>query len=330
MPRRIWIVAVVAAIASIGVALSPASAADPGVVNGRIAFGTRANGAFNIETVMPDGSDSKMVTTGAGFHLCPDYTPDGRQIVFCSNVSGPWELWTVKQNGAKPTQLTHFGGFAIFPDTSPNGSKIAFSGWIDEPQNDQIFVVNAATGQGVTQLTSCPAAHPGCFSSYPVWSPDGSKIAFSHADGFDANDNPDNEQIWVMNANGSNAHPITTGPFPKDQVPDWSPDGSKIAYSNGMFGSEGIWTINANGTGARQLTGCAASDPVPCPRGDDWGTAWSPDGRKIVFLRDLTNLGIPDRQVTVMNTDGTGAHSISSPGLHAVPSWQARGVPLGG
>ena len=330
MPRRIWIVAVLAAITSIGVALAPAAAADPGVTNGRIAFGTRANGGFNIDTVMPDGSGLKSVTNAAGFNLCAEYTPDGRDIVYCSNVSGAFELWTVKQNGAKPTQLTHFGGFVVFPDVSPDGSKIAFTGFVADEANDQVFVVDAATGADVTQLTSCSADHPGCFNSFPTWSPDGTKIAFSHGDGFDAEFNPDNEQIWVMNSDGSNAHPITTGPAPKDQVPDWSPDGSKISFAAGFFGSGGIWTINADGTDARQLTGCGASDPSPCPAGDDFGTAWSPDGKQIVFLRDLTSLGIADRQVTVMNADGTGAHSISSPGLHAVPAWQARGVSSGG
>src|SRR6185369_4784290 len=174
MSHRIWPAAVVAVMALLGVALAPAMAADPGVANGRIAFGTRANGTFNIETVMPDGSDSKMVTSGASFHLCADYTPDGRNIVYCGNQSGAFELWTINQNGGKPTQLTHFGGFATFPDTSPDGSKIVFTGWVTDEANDQVFVVDAATGTHVTQLTSCPAAHPSCFSSIPTWSPDGS------------------------------------------------------------------------------------------------------------------------------------------------------------
>jgi len=331
MYRRIWFAAAIAVIALSGVALAPASAADPGVVNGRIAFGTRANGSFNIDTVMPDGSDLKAVTSGTGFHLCPDYTPDGRQIVFCANTSGAFELWTIKQNGGKPTQLTHFGSFAIFPDVSPDASKIAFSGWIGEPANDQVFVVDAATGEGLVQLTSCPAALPDCFSSYPVWSPDGQRMLFIHGDGFDADDNPANEQIYVANADGSQPHAITTGPEPKDQVADWSPDGTKIVFTRGYFGSEGIWTINPDGSGARQLTGCAASDPMPCAGGDDWGSSWSPDGRKIVFLRDLTNLGIPDRQVTTINIDGSGAHAVTTtPALHAVPAWQPRGVALGG
>lgn len=329
--RSLW-AAVLAAMFLVGAALAPVSAADPGVTNGRIAFGTRGPDGFNIQTIMPNGTGLTTITSGPGRHLCADYTPNGQSIVFCGDApGGALEIWTVKQNGGKPTQVTHLGGFATFPDTSPDGSKIAFSGYVGEPANDQIFVVNAATGGGLVQLTHCPAATPGCFSSYPVWSPDGSKIAFSHADGFDADDNPLNEQIWVMNANGSGGHAITTGPAPKDQTADWSPDGRKISFSNGYAGSGGIWTINVDGSGAHQLTGCTASDPTPCPRGDDWGTAWSPDGKKIVFLRDLTSLGILDRKVTTINVDGTGARTVTTtPGLHAVPSWQARGVTQGG
>jgi Tol biopolymer transport system component len=331
MPRKGFLAVLFAAAALIGVVLTPVSASYPGAVNGRIAFGVRADdGSFNIVSVLPNGAAPLQLTSGSGRHLCPDYSADGRQLVFCSNVSGAFELWTVKQNGTKATQLTHFGAFAIFPDFSPDGSTIAFSGWLDEPANDQIFVVDAATGVAPTQLTSCPAAHPDCFNSYPVWSPDGSKLAFSHADGFDQDDNPLNEQIWVSNANGSNAHPITTGPAPKDQVPDWSPDGTKIVYTNGYIGSGGIWTVNADGSGAHQLTGCAATDPSPCPGGDDWGTAWSPDGTKIAFLHDLTGLGIADRPVYIINADGSGAVRITTaPGIHAVPAWQARGVGSG-
>jgi len=330
MTWKSLIAAVLAAMAALALGLAPVSAADPGVVNGRIAFGTReADGHTNIYSVMPNGSDLRAVTTGPGRNICPDYTPNGQAIVFCSSVSGSFEIWTMKQNGARPTQLTHFGGFAVFPDVSPDGSKIAFSGTIGAVQTDQVFVMNAS-GQGVTQLTSCPTAHPDCFSDYAAWSPDGTRLLFSHGDGFDADGNAINEQIWVMNANGSNAHAITTGPDPKDQVADWSPDGSRIVFTSGTVGNGGIWTIRPDGTDARQLTGCHSGDPNPCPAGDDWGTAWSPNGRQIVFLRDLTSLGINDRGVTIMNPDGSGVHTITPPGIHSVPSWQPRGVSLGG
>jgi len=41
-------------------------------------------------------------------------------------------------------------------------------------------------------------------------------------------------------------------------------------------------------------------------------------------------VGIADRQVTLMNVDGSNLHAITTtPALHAVPSWQARGVAQG-
>jgi len=328
MFRKRHIGAIIGAIALVGLALAPVSASYPGTTNGRIAVGVRAaDGSFNLYSMQPNGAGLTALTSGSGRHLCPDYSADGKQIAFCSNVSGAWEIWTMKQNGTRQTQLTHFGAFAIFPDFSPDGSRIAFSGFVGGPENDQIFVVNAATGLSPVQLTSCPDAKPDCFSDYPIWSPDGTRVAFTHGDGFDADDNPVNEQVWVMDANGSNAHALTSGVDPKDQVPDWSPDGSRIAYSSGQFGSEGIWTMNADGSHQRQLTGCSPTDVSPCLAGDDWGTAWSPDGTKIAFLRDLTSLDIADRPVYVINADGSNPTRITpAPGIHAVPAWQARGV----
>jgi TolB protein len=332
MSRKSVLTAFAVAALFTGVALGPVSAADPGTVNGRIAFGTRAaDGSANIDSILPNGADFQHVTTGPGRRLCAEYSPDGRSLLFCASTGDAWEIWSVKQNGTKPTQITHLGGFAVFPDLSPDGSRIAFNGFLGEPQNDQVFSVDAVTGGDPVQLTSCPSAHPDCFSSYPVWSPDGRQLLYIHGDGFDADDNPVNEQIWVADANGSGGHPITTGPLPKDQVADWSPDGTKIVFTKGSFGNEGIWTMNADGSGARQLTGCVASDPTPCPTGDDWGSSWSPDGRQIVFLRDMFALGIADRPVMVMNVDGSNVHAVTTaPGIHAVPSWQARGVSLGG
>ncbi|MBI2763245.1 MAG: PD40 domain-containing protein [Chloroflexi bacterium] len=328
MFRKRFIGALVGAIALVGLVLTPVSASYPGAANGRIAVAVRAaNGSFNIYSMQPNGAGLMALTSGTGRHLCPDYSADGKQIAYCSDVSGAWEIWTMKQNGTRQTQLTDFGAFAIFPDFSPNGSTIAFSGFVGAPQNDQIYVVDAATGLAPQQLTNCPTSTPNCFSDYPVWSPDGTKIAFTRGDGFDADDNPVNEQVWIMNSDGTNAHALTSGADPKDQVPDWSPDGSRIAYSSGQFGSEGIWTMNADGSNQRQLTGCGPTDPAPCEAGDDWGTAWSPDGSKIAFLRDLTSLGIPDRPVYVMNADGSDATRITTtPGLRGVPAWQARGT----
>ena len=233
----------------------------------------------------------------------------------------------MKQNGTKQHQVTHLNGFSTFPDYSPDGSKIAFVSQLATDSSDQVYVVNAANGGGLTQLTTCPVVDGFCFNDYPVWSPDGKKIAYIHGERFDADGNPLDEQVWVMDANGANKHQLTfDAPF-KDQVPDWSPDGAKIAYTSGL---SGIWVMNADGSNQHLLTGCDAADPVPCPTGDSWGPAWSPDGKQIAFLRDFAALGTNNRPIYVINADGTGQHQVT-PGTRraAVPSWQARGVGAG-
>src|SRR5207249_3623353 len=111
----------------------------------------------------------------------------------------------------------------------------------------------------------------------------------------------------------------------KDQLPDWSPDGTQIAYHSGPGGSGGIWVMNADGSDPHQLIGCAATDPAPCATGDYGGPAWSPDGRQIAFLSFPTDPN--DRPVMVMNADGSNAHRvIAGPSIDFVPAWQPVGV----
>ena len=56
-----------------------------------------------------------------------------------------------------------------------------------------------------------------------------------------------------MDADGGDAHAVTTDAPVKDQLPDWSPDGSRIAYESGSGGSGGIWVMNADGSDPHQL-----------------------------------------------------------------------------
>jgi TolB protein len=295
-----------------------------------IAFGVRAaDGSSNIFSVRPDGHGQKQLTHGSGNHLCPAWSADGKTIAYCSDVSGSWEIWTMRQDGSQQRQLTNLGGFATFPDIAPNGKTIIFSATEGADEHTEIYVVSAKDGQGLEALTSCVGFGPGCFNDTPAWSPDGTKIVFIHADDFDADGNPVGQQVWVMDANGSNAHPLTSDPAPKDQVPDWSPDGTKIAYNANAANGGQIWVMDADGGHQHQLTGCAAVDPAPCAIGDDFGTAWSPDGSKIAFLRDLRAIGGSDRPVMVMDADGSHVHRLTAtPSLDAVPAWQAK-APLG-
>jgi Tol biopolymer transport system component len=112
----------------------------------------------------------------------------------------------------------------------------------------------------------------------PTWSPDGRRIAFT-SDRTTAGD----EEVWVMNADGSGATQLTTSALDEFAV-DWSPDGSRIVFSlNG--GTNNIWQIKPDGTGLGQLT------TFPGPGGGPYGASFSPDGSQLVLMNILAGSG---------------------------------------
>ncbi len=131
----------------------------------------------------------------------------------------------------------------------------------------------------------------------PMWSPDGTKIAFV-ARGGDGN-----QDVYVMNADGSTIQRLTTDPT-VDQDPSWSPDGSTIIYDNigsapvqpgGFSSAQELWTVPVAGGPPIRLThdNFAARQPV-----------YSPDGTRIAVTRG--SLGI-----WLLDADGTNPRPVS-------------------
>ena len=84
-------------------------------------------------------------------------------------------------------------------------------------------------------------------------------------------------QIWTSNADGTGAVQLTTSPTDFSSEPEWSPDGTKIAYKSGSAPPQiqRVRIMNADGSG---------DTTIPNPHHDAWSPTWSPDGSRIAFV----------------------------------------------
>ena len=128
-----------------------------------------------------------------------------------------------------------------------------------------LFVIGAVAAQ--SQLPGAPLTDDPANDLRPAWSPDSTQIAFFSI-------RSGNNDIWVMDADGSNERQLTDDPE-DDRRPTWSPDGAYIAFDSDRGGSRNIWVMDASGENPRQL--------VDTP-GLDSFASWSPDGTQIAFF----------------------------------------------
>lgn len=115
-----------------------------------------------------------------------------------------------------------------------------------------------ADGTNQTRLTN--RAISDLSPDLPSWSPDGTHIAFSAYGVVDFT-----TRIFVMDANGSNQIPLTSGDA-RDYFPSWSPDGVHITFTSVRDGHDEIYVMNADGTGQTRVTTTVD--------GTSWGSAW--------------------------------------------------------
>ena len=122
--------------------------------------------------------------------------------------------------------------------------------------------------------------------------------------------------IYAIQVDDPSAPIMLTAHQSNETSPDWSPDGSRIAFTSGRDGNAEIYTILRSGLGLQRLTDNPARDNGP---------AWSPDGRRIAFVSDRD--GQPD--LYLMSADGSGVTRLTNtPAGEFYPAWSPDGSML--
>jgi Tol biopolymer transport system component len=146
-----------------------------------VAIQSYAGGTFHIWTMKPDGTGLKQVTSGHGDDREPRISPDGSTIAFASDraFKGSYDIWTVHTDGTGLKQITNSAADEYEPSWSPDGKQIAFVSGTGI-QGKEIDAIDLATGAVKTLVSVDPTT--GRLEA-PSFSPDGSKISYTHFKG---------------------------------------------------------------------------------------------------------------------------------------------------
>ena len=210
-----------------------------------------------------DGSERRNLTNEPANDWGPDWSPDGSTIAFNSDRDGDrLRGYLVDPDGSNLRPLD-IDIWVEYPSFSPDGKRIAFMG--HDRGDYEIFVADLDTG-ATDQLTDSPGN-----DGWPVWSPDGTTIAFtserddcryrrSNEECWRAEPEDEHRDVWLMDANGSNLRRVSPE---GGQFVAWSPDSRYLLISG-----HALYVVRPDGTGRLELR----ADGIRLPLGGipDW------------------------------------------------------------
>jgi TolB protein len=299
--RTLTVLLASAALAALAFSTArPAGGSTTAGANGSIVFTSDRDGDYDIWTMRGDGSHLRKLTRNRLEDRCPSWSPNGHWIAFTRRNVYPPDVFVMRADGSGQRRVLRLRGGESCPMWSPSSKRLVFvrldntlpspvhavytvdvnghglrrltplnDAWenADWGRNDRIVFESTyaiegriniwsmrADGSDRRRLTDAPTET----HRHPRWSPDGRQIVFT-------NDRNGDEELYVMNADGSGMRPVTDNGL-NDWDPAWSPDGRKLAFARTVGNRQPeIFIANADGSGERRLTHWRRYDSEP-----DW------------------------------------------------------------
>ncbi len=295
----------VAALGMGSLSVAPARATALGT-NGRVAYSRFADRTFrhaDIVSANPDGTSVlKLTRTPDGtYDFNPDWSPDGTKVAFERDMPGEGGIFSVNADGSNLRTITLAGFGDQDPAWSPDGTRIAVERFDIPAGRDGIYYLNA-DGSHPVQVTQNDARGE---NEEPQWSPFGTKLVFQIAS------DTEGHALFSINLDGTDEHQIT--PWTLDALhADWSPDGRRIVFEAPDLDdlapgeSSNVYTIRPDGSHLVAVTHYQGGDL------NATNPAWSPDGRRIVFVQVPGSGPFGFTDVFTMNADGTDISRVTS------------------
>lgn len=263
----------------------------------------------------------KLLSTGKGRTTCAFFTKDNKHVVYASTHLGSeacpptpdrakygnkyiWPLYSsfdifmADLDGKIVKQLTHSKGYDAEATLSPDGKRMIYTSTKDG--DIDLYIMDLASGTE-KRITTALGYDGGAW-----FSPDGTKLIWrasrpkTDAEIKEYKDllaenlvAPTNMEVWVANADGSNARQVTAY-GQANWAPAYMPDNKRIIFASNHEYKRGfpfnLYTINEDGSNLQKISRDKGFDAFPM---------FSPDGKKIVFCSNRNNGGTRDTNVFI-------------------------------
>jgi TolB protein len=196
----------------------------------------------------------------------PVCSPDGTKLIYMlqsEQTADDWELYLMNLDSQVRSRLTNHPGWDGYAVWSPDGNKIIFD------REDAPGLQKRPWVMDLIKRTKKPLGTYQGWVSVSGWSTDNQLLGFQELDG--------KRDLIMLNLDGEIVEKITTTQEHSEHDAHFSPDGSRIAYANGVVdGNE--TSLELIDLESREITVLHSSI------GRIYGVSWSPEGKKIAFV----------------------------------------------